>query len=122
MKKGIDYIGVGVGGVIINGHDEVLLLLRKCSPEIGYWTIPGGSVEFGENIEDALKREIREELGVEIKIIKLLNIANHIVHAEKIHYVSPEFLVEIISGTPQNLETQSHSDMKWFSITICLKI
>ena|SRR3972149_7613026 len=118
MKEGIDYIGLGVGGVIINKNNEVLLLLRKTSPESDCWTIPGGSVKFGEKIEDALKREIFEEIGVEIKIIKLLNIVNHIIDSEKTHYVSPEFLVEIISGKPRNSEPEKHGAIKWFSIYV----
>ncbi len=114
MIAGKDYIGVGVGAVITK-NDKVLLLLRKKAPEAGCWTIAGGKVEFGEKIEDAILREVKEEVGVSGNIIALLGITNHILAAEKMHYVSPRFLIEI-DGEPQNVEPDSHDDMQWFSI------
>ena len=102
MIKGVDYIGVGVGGVIINDSNKILLLLRKNDPEAGCWSIPGGSVEFGEKVEDALVREIYEELNIKVKIEKLLRVTNHIINDKKIHWVSPAYLVKIISKNPVN--------------------
>lgn len=116
MKKGRDYIGVGVGAVIINDNEEILLLLRKKSPESGRWTIPGGSVEFGERVEDAIIREVNEELGIDVEVIKLLRVTNHIVKEEGQHWISPAFLVKHVSGTPVNKEPESHSEINWFSI------
>lgn len=115
MKKGKDFIGVGVGAVIVNEENEVLLLRRIKAPESGCWTIPGGTVEFGERIEDTLIREIKEELGVDCEIVHLLGVTNHIVPEEKTHWVSPCFLVEI-NGVPENKEPHSHSDINWFAI------
>lgn len=116
MKKGKDFIGVGVGAVIINESNEILLLKRVKEPESGYWTIPGGTVEFGEKIEETIVREIEEEIGVKSAIIKLLGVTNHILPEEHTHWVAPAFLVKIIEGTPRNMEPHSHSEMKWFSI------
>jgi 8-oxo-dGTP diphosphatase len=115
--SGKDYIGVGVGALIINEQNEVLLLLRKKSPEADCWSIPGGSVKMFETIEDAIIREVKEELNVDIKIIKLLGVTNHIMEQEKSHWLSPAFLVQIIENqTPLNAEPDSHQDLKWFSI------
>jgi len=116
MKRGKDFIGVGVGAVLINMNEEILLLLRKKSPEVGCWTIPGGTVEFGETIEDAILRELKEELGIESKIIKLLRVTNHILKEEGVHWVSPAFLVKLLNGTPTNKEPESHSDINWFPV------
>ena len=68
MKQGIDYIGIGVGAAIFNKQGKVFITLRgkKAKNERGKWEIPGGSVEFGETMEQALKREIMEEHGIEI--------------------------------------------------------
>lgn len=107
---------VGVGAFILNKNNEVLLMRRKKSPEAGFWSIPDGKVEFQESIEEALKREVKEELGVEIAIIALLGVTNHIILEENAHWISPVFLTEIIQGTPENLELEKHSEMKWFSI------
>lgn len=59
---------------LIMSGGKVLLGKRKINPAKGAWDIPGGFLELGEHPEDGLRREIREELGVEIKIKKLLGI------------------------------------------------
>ena len=107
---------VGVGAVVLNDATEVLLLLRRKAPERGCWTIPGGAVEFGETIEDAIIREVQEEIGVRCGITKMLGITNHILPGEGTHWVAPAFLVRILSGTPRNMEPDSHTRMEWFPI------
>jgi ADP-ribose pyrophosphatase YjhB (NUDIX family) len=116
MTKGKDFIGVGVGAVILNDKSEILLLLRNKNPESNHWSIPGGSVEFYETIEDAVMREILEETSVKIELVKLLGVTNHIVVNEGAHWIAPTFLAKIIEGTPINVETQKHADLKWFSL------
>ena len=70
MKRGVDYIGVGVGAIIVDDKGRVFLAKRgaKAQNERGLWEFPGGAVEFGETLRDALKREIREEYGVTIEV------------------------------------------------------
>ena len=114
LKPGKDYIGVGVGAVILR-DGKILLLLRKKAPEAGCWTIPGGKVEFGETVEEAILREVKEELGAEGRIIAPLGVTNHILKEEKTHFVAPRFLVEIVDE-PKNMEPLSHEEMKWFPI------
>lgn len=116
MKSGKDFIGVGVGGVIINEKEEILLLFRKKEPEAGHWCIPGGTVNFFETIEEAILREIDEEVGIKCEILDLLTITDHIIKEEKTHWVSPAFLLRLKEGTPENIEKHKHSDIKWFSI------
>ena len=117
MKKGKDYIGVGVGGVLIS-EGKILLLKRVKAPETGCWTIPGGTLEFNETLEDCIIREVEEELGIVVRVKELLCITNHIVPQDKVHWVSPAFLLEIISGIPENKEPNCHSDMRWFPIDV----
>lgn len=114
LTPGRDFIGVGVGAVIIR-NDHILLLLRNKSPERGFWSIPGGKVEFGETVEEALVREIKEEIGVEARIIAPLGVTNHILREEGIHFIAPRFLVSII-GEPQNMEPSCHREIKWFPL------
>jgi 8-oxo-dGTP diphosphatase len=115
MKAGRDYIGVGVGAVIMD-HGAVLLLKRKKAPEAGHWSIPGGRVEFGETVEAAIIREIKEELGCDARIVSSLGVTNHIVADEGVHWVSPRFLVAI-TGEPENLEPDVHDAIEWFDIS-----
>ena len=117
MVKGKDYIGVGVGAFVLNDKNELLLLKRNSGAEKGTWSIPGGSVEFNETIEAAVIREIKEEVNLDIKVIKLLTIVNHIIPTEKVHWVSVEFLCEIIGGELKNMEPLKHTDMRWFNIS-----
>jgi len=116
MKPGKDFIGSGVGAVIMNERAEILLLKRKKAPEKGYWSIPGGTVEFGEKLNTAITREIEEELGVKVKVLCLLGVTDHIVEAENIHWISPVFLVKIIKGKPLNKEPHKHAEVKWFAL------
>lgn len=117
-KRGIDYIGVGVGAVILNAQTQVFLARRgeKAKNERGLWECPGGSVEFGETLAAALRREMLEEYGVEIEVGELLDVVDHILPAEGQHWVSPSFLCRIISGTPRIREPEKCSQIGWFSL------
>ncbi len=64
---------VTVGAVIVDGSGQVLLLKHRFRPGSG-WGIPGGFIEAGEQPEDALRRELREEVGLELENLKILKI------------------------------------------------
>lgn len=118
MKLGIDYIGVGVGAAIFNDEGKMLITLRgkEAKNERGKWEIPGGGVEFGERFENAIKREIKEELGVEIEVVELLGICDHIIPDEHQHWVSPTYICRIKKGTPRILEPNKCAEIGWFSL------
>ncbi len=118
MKKGVDYIGVGVGGVIFDAKGRVFLARRgrEARNESGKWEFPGGSVEFGEALEEALARELREEYGIRIEVSGLLDVVNHIIPAEGQHWVSPTFLCRITDGTPAIREPHKCSAIAWFQV------
>lgn len=115
LTRGKDFVGVGVGGVIVKG-DRILLLLRKKPPESQHWTIPGGAVEFGEKVEDALTREIMEEIGVHARIVAPLGVTDQILPTEGTHWVSIRFLVDIGVDQPWNACPESHLNMDWFPL------
>jgi len=94
----------------------VLLLKRRKEPEAGCWGIQGGAVEFGETIEDAVKRELKEEFAVEVELVALLGVTDHILPHASVHWVSSVFLARIASGSPKNAERDKHSDLRWFSL------
>ena len=117
MKRGVDYIGVGVGALIVDERGRLFLARRgpKAKNERGLWEFPGGSVELGERLVDALKREIREEYGVEIEVGELLDVVDHILPEEGQHWVSPTFICRIASGEPVVREPEKCSEIGWFS-------
>jgi len=58
---------VGIGGVLIH-EDRALLIRRGTEPLLGRWSIPGGSLEVGETLEQGVARELLEETGVEVRV------------------------------------------------------
>ncbi len=118
MKKGVDYIGVGVGAILVNTDGKIFLSKRgpTARNERGLWEFPGGSVEFGERLVDALKREMREEFGIEIEVGELLDVVDHILPAEGQHWISPSYICKLFSGEPTIQEPGKCSSIGWFSI------
>jgi 8-oxo-dGTP diphosphatase len=116
MKRGIDYIGVGVGAIIIDQSGRLFLSKRgpAAKNERGLWEFPGGSVEFGEKMSAALRREMQEEFGIEIQVGELLDVVDHILPVEKQHWISPTFICKIVSGQPGILEPEKCSEIGWF--------
>ncbi len=96
-----DHPLVGVGAVIFKG-EEVLLVRRGREPAIDTWTLPGGLVELGETLEDALKRELKEETGVAVTIIGLTAMLQRIFYDRHghipYHYVLVDYLCDYESG------------------------
>ncbi len=119
MKAGIDYIGVGVGAMVFNAQDKVFLSKRgpQAKNERRCWEFPGGSVEFGETLIDAIKREFVEEYAMDIEIVELLAVSDHILIAEQQHWVSPTFIAHHVGGTPQIIEPEKCTDIGWFLLT-----
>src|SRR3989442_14241752 len=68
---------VGAGALIYKGN-SVLLVKRNNEPNKGRWALPGGVVKGGERVEDATRREVKEEVGLEIGLEGLLGISDDI--------------------------------------------
>jgi ADP-ribose pyrophosphatase YjhB (NUDIX family) len=95
---------VGVGAVIFDGA-SVLLAQRGQEPGKGTWTLPGGAVELGEKVVEALKREIREEIGIDIEVGGLVRVLDRIVRDEekriRYHYVIVDYWGWKAAGEPK---------------------
>jgi 8-oxo-dGTP diphosphatase len=118
VRRGVDYIGVGVGAIIVDDEGKVFLAKRgeKAQNERGLWEFPGGAVEFGETLRDALIREIHEEYGIAIAVDELLTVTDHILPGEKQHWVSPSYICRIVEGTPIIQEPEKCADIGWFAL------
>lgn len=116
MKRGVDYIGVGVGAILVDEHGKLFLAQRgpQARNERGLWEFPGGSVEFGETLAEALRREMLEEYGVQIKVGELLDVVDHILAGEGQHWVSPSYICQIVCGEPHIMEPGKCSQIGWF--------
>lgn len=111
-------VRLGCGALIVNENNEVLLLKRsvKTRDEYGYWSQPGGAVDYGETVEHAIVREVKEEVGVKIKLIRYLCYTDQTKDTGAGHWVAISYLGKIITGEPKNLEPEKHKEMKWFPL------
>lgn len=116
MRVGYDYIGVGCGAIVVNDNNEVLLVKRSLESrtEPGEWSRPGGEVERGETIEKAVEREVFEETGVRVQVVRLLEVTQNI--SEGKHWIALGYLAKYVSGEAVNREPKKHDEVKWCPI------
>lgn len=91
---------VGVGGVVVR-DGRVLLIRRGKPPLLGRWAVPGGTVELGESLEQALVREMREETALDVEPSELLTVFDRVERdAEGVlyHFVIVDYLCRWLSG------------------------
>lgn len=80
------------------------------------WQIPGGGLQFGESVEEGLRREIREELNVEIKNVRLLSNIFHRVYKNEWHGIFLSFSAELDSPESEIKLNQEANEWQWFTI------
>jgi len=94
---------IGVGAVIVDAG-RVLLIRRGTEPLKGYWSLPGGLLELGETLIDGVIREVREETGLIVESLELVDLVDRI-HAEgeliRYHYVVADYLCRVMGGDLQ---------------------
>jgi len=86
---------LGVGALIFR-DDCILLAERGKEPLKGYWSLPGGVVEVGETLDQAIRREVREETGLEVEVVEVLEIFERIMRDSEdrpeYHYVLIDYM------------------------------
>jgi len=89
-------------GALILRRNSILLVQRARNPLKGYWSLPGGLIETGEKIEDALQREVREETGLIVRPKRMFEIFERIILEEKgraeYHYILHDYLCTVVEG------------------------
>ncbi|MFZ1084429.1 MAG: NUDIX hydrolase [Terracidiphilus sp.] len=94
---------VGVGAVIVDAG-RVLLIRRGCAPLKGHWSLPGGLLELGESLTAGVQREVREETGLAVEPLELIELIDRI-HREgervRYHYVIADYLCRVTGGALQ---------------------
>jgi len=105
---------VGIGVVIVSDC-KIALIKRGNEPSKGKWTIPGGLVDLGESVENAVIREAKEETCLEVENPQLMDVVGNVDRDEqdkvKYHYVIIEYLVQVIGGTIQ--AASDAEELRW---------
>src|SRR6266851_7378515 len=106
---------VGVGAVIVENH-RVLLIRRGQAPLLGEWSLPGGVLECGETLREAVVREAREETGLAVETGEMLGVYERVIRGNedrvRYHYVLIDFLCRPIGGKIK--AGSDAADVRWF--------
>jgi ADP-ribose pyrophosphatase YjhB (NUDIX family) len=101
---------IGVGAVVFDAQGRVLLVRRGSEPGKGRWSIPGGLVEVGETLENAVRREVAEETGIEVEVAARIEVVERILYEDRspetdaiparvrYHYVILDYLCRATGG------------------------
>jgi len=105
---------IGIGGVVIE-DGRALLIRRGSEPLLGQWSIPGGTLELGETLIEGTERELREETGLTVKVLEMIEVFERIHFGScadetwytleekrrpRFHFVIVDYLCDRISGVP----------------------
>ncbi len=110
----MDFPKVGVGVFVLN-DGKFLLGKRKGAHGEGSWSLPGGHLEFNEEVEECAKREVFEEVGIKIKNIRKGPFTNDIFKVENKHYITCFVFGEYDSGDVRVMEPDRCEEWRWFS-------
>jgi len=105
---------VGIGVMVIK-DGKVLMGKRKGSHGSGEWAWPGGHLEYMESFEECIRREVREETGMEIENIRFNRLLNMKTYAPK-HYVDIGLVADWKSGEPKVMEPEKSEGWQWFEL------
>ena len=109
---------VGVGVMILNDKNELLMTQRISSHGIGEWSFPGGHLEFGETIVEAARREVKEETGLDIEKIEVFSVADEMryLKTHNKHYVNIGLVAHYEGGEPKIMEPEKCTGWRWIHI------
>lgn len=105
-------------GAVIFGEGKALLVRRRNPPNEGRWCVSGGIVELGETTQEAVAREVKEELGIDVEVRGLVDVASD-VHLDdkgkvKYHFVIADYIAQPAGGSVRlNSESSAYG---WFSV------
>jgi ADP-ribose pyrophosphatase YjhB (NUDIX family) len=95
----------GVGAVVLDDAQRVLLVRRGQEPLLGEWSLPGGALELGERLEEGVRREVSEETGLDVEPVEIVAVFDHISHRSdepaqvRFHYVLVDYRCRVLGGT-----------------------
>ena len=109
---------LAVGAIVVD-KGAILLVKRDREPARGEWSLPGGRVEMGETLREALVREVREETGIDIDVDGLIGVAERVVRSDEgdiaFHYVILDY---VCTARSTGLKPgDDAADARWVPVT-----
>ena len=122
LKRGVEFIGVTCSFVCHDGNGKVLMHKRSqnCRDEQGRWDNGGGAHEFGDDIEQTIKREIKEEYGAEafnLKFIKVYDAHRQLDDGTPTHWLAVLYAAEVNPSQVKNNEPHKIDEIGWFTLS-----
>lgn len=102
---------VVVGAIATDDDGRLLVVRRRNPPGAGRWTVPGGRVELGERLEDAVAREVAEETGLEVEVGAVIGVFE--ILADELHAVSIDHRVHPVGG--RLAAGDDAADVRWMT-------
>ena len=104
---------IGLSALVIS-DDEILMIRRGLPPYVGAWSLPGGKLNWGETIHDALRREVLEETGLTVRLGSLAGVVESIDPHGAFHYVILDYFAEVAGGDLR--PGDDVTDVQWVSL------
>lgn len=112
-----------VGCFILNDQGEILLVKSYKWP--GMWVVMGGHIEWGEKIADAVTREVKEEVGLDVAFDKVIEVAELVFdphfHNKK-HFVALQSLCNVVGSTKPTIDNDEIQEARWFPLADAVKL
>jgi 8-oxo-dGTP diphosphatase len=120
LRRGVDHIGISASFVVHDGKGKVLLQKRglKCRDEQGKWDVGGGAIEFGESIDEAIRREIMEELctePVKIEFLTVYDAHRKLDDGTPTHWIAIIHAVQVDPSKVKIGEPHKIDELGWFT-------
>ena len=108
---------VGVYGLILNQHNELLIVQRAPhDTHPGIWEMPGGGLEYGEDVKDGVIREVKEEAGLDVTVLYPIGAVSGF-SSKKTHIIRIAYLCKVTEANQNVVLSDEHSDYRWMSLT-----
>ena len=104
---------VGVAA-LVRHEGKILLGKRRGSHGAGTWAAPGGHLEFGEDLEGCVRREVLEETGIAVKDVRFGTITNDVFEHEDRHYLTVFMVCDYATGEVRTMEPHTCEEWRWF--------